>query len=110
MGLLKVYLTLIFTKYKNIEYFAVGLGNGINNKAIEIQLSESDEVINKFIDLNSSTREDPDKYSRLRIKLYQLPKLIVFVFKSYYYILFLPIIIVGYKVYKKYYGSVKTSL
>jgi len=90
-----------FHKNKNIEYFAVGLGNGINNKAIEIQLSESDEVINKFIDLNSSTREDPDKYSRLRIKLYQLPKLIVFVFKSYYYIVFLPIIIVGYKVLKK---------
>tara|TARA_B110000483_G_C18170618_1_gene533110 strand:+ start:1058 stop:1969 length:912 start_codon:yes stop_codon:yes gene_type:complete len=90
-----------FNSDKNIKYFAVGLGNGFNNKAIEINFLSSGQIFNNFIDLNTSVKEEVSNYSRLKVKLYQTPKLFLYLLKTNFYFLLVPFLYIFYFYLKK---------
>lgn len=75
-----------FNKIKNLSFYASGLGNGSNNYCIEIKIDSNDNVSNLFVDLNTSKREKPERFSLWKVRLYQFPKLILYEFKLRYQI------------------------
>ena len=64
----------------NFEFYASGLGNDNYSKGILIRLANNVEV--NFIDLETSLIEPPRKYSKVKMQLYQFPKLILSLFKN----------------------------
>lgn len=71
---------------ENFRLIATGLGNNYHYKGIEIELSN--EVKINFVDLKSAITEPLNKYSKLKVQIYQFPKLILsrlkkFIFPSY---------------------------
>lgn len=81
-----------FNKIKNLSFYASGLGNGSNNYCIEIKIDSNDNVSNLFVDLNTSKREKPERFSLWKVRLYQFPKLILYEFKLRYQILITAIV------------------
>jgi hypothetical protein len=63
-----------YDKKNNFNFFASGLGNDYHKKAIVINLLEQIDI--NFIDLVSSDIEIKENYSKIKVQLYQLPKLI----------------------------------
>lgn len=63
-----------YDKFNNFNFYASGLGNSIHNKAILLQIGEDISV--QFIDLTSGKIEPKTKYSKIKVQLFQLPKLI----------------------------------
>lgn len=81
-----------FNKINKLSFYASGLGNDSNNYCIEIKIDNNDNVSNLFIDLNTSKRVKPERFSLWKVRLYQLPKLILYEFKLRYKI-FITVII-----------------
>lgn len=69
-----------FDKEDNFQYYAVGLGNKLYDKAISIDLSNGVNI--NFVDLKTSEIEDPKIYGKYSVQLYQLPKLLLFHIRS----------------------------
>ena len=63
-----------YDKNNNFNFFASGLGNDYHKKAIVINLLEPIKI--NFIDLLSGDVERKENYSKFKVQLYQLPKLI----------------------------------
>jgi hypothetical protein len=58
----------------NFNFYAAGLGNGKHNKGILLKLDKNVAV--QFVDLVKGTIESKNKYSKIKVQLYQLPKLL----------------------------------
>jgi len=71
----------------NFEFYASGIGNNNYSKGILIKVSDNVEV--NFIDLETSLLESPRKYSKVKVQIYQFPKLILSFIKNNLKILFL---------------------
>lgn len=69
-----------FDEEDNFQYYAVGLGNKIYDKAISIDFTNGVNI--NFVDLNTSEIEDPKIYGKFSVQLYQLPKLLLFHLRS----------------------------
>lgn len=76
-----------YNKIDNITYLATGLGNGSKNTCIEILINPNGKINNSFIDLDNEKRYSPEKFLRWKVKLYQLPKLLLFFIKDSYLII-----------------------
>ncbi len=66
----------------NFNLIASGIGNDFFRKAIKIIIGSDINI--KFIDLPSGDLEDLNKYSQIKVQMYQLPKLLLFIIKSNY--------------------------
>ena len=58
----------------NFNFYAAGLGNGKHNKGILLKLDKNVAV--QFVDLVKGNIESKNKYSKIKVQLYQLPKLL----------------------------------
>ncbi len=63
-----------YDKLNNFNFYASGLGNAMHNKAISLQIGKDVSV--QFIDLTSGKIEPTTKYSKIKVQLYQFPKLL----------------------------------
>ena len=63
-----------FDTKNNLEFISAGLGNGYNNKIVEITL-KGNSVENRFIDLDTKQVESKENYKRWKVKFYQFPKI-----------------------------------
>ncbi|MDA9818767.1 hypothetical protein N9B78_01500 [Flavobacteriaceae bacterium] len=64
-----------YNNSENFNYYASGIGNGSNYKAIVIKIK--DELSFNFLDLENNMLERKEKYSKLYVQLYQFPKLLL---------------------------------
>ena len=69
-----------YEKDKNFNLFAVGLGNKHKKNGIEIIIGETLSV--GFIDIKSYNIVPPQVYNKLKMQIFQLPKLLLFYIKS----------------------------
>ncbi len=75
-----------YHKDNNFNLLASGLGNNFHSKAIRIIIDSNVNL--DFVDLKSGNFENLNKYSKLKVQLYQFPKLILFIIKSNYLLVF----------------------
>lgn len=69
-----------YEKNKNFNLFAVGLGNKHKKNGIEIIIGETLEI--GFIDIENYNIVPPHVYNKLKMQIFQLPKLLLFYIKS----------------------------
>ena len=75
-----------YDKIDNFSFYAVGLGNQKNHKALLIDINN--DVIVNYIDINSSVIESKEKYSKYKVQFYQFPKLILSYVKRHFIYVF----------------------
>ena len=74
-----------FSFYENDSNFtllASGIGNDFNTNGIIIEIG--DNINTKFIDLKSGKKFENKKYRKIKVQLYQFPKLVLFKLKKNY--------------------------
>jgi len=79
-----------YDKDVNFNFISSGIGNEINTVGLLIDISTN--INFRFIDLKTSEYYDPNKFSKIKVQIYQLPKLTLYYLKTNY-LLILSIII-----------------
>ena len=93
-----------YDKIDNFSFYAVGLGNQKNHKALLIDINN--DVIVNYIDINSSVIESKEKYSKYKVQFYQFPKLILsYVKRHFIYVLIFLGFIVAFNLLRKTRGA-----
>ena len=69
-----------YSKDENFNLYAVGLGNKHKKNGIQIDISDKLEI--NFIDLKNQEIINPKSFGKLKMQIYQFPKLILFHIKS----------------------------
>jgi len=93
-----------YDKIDNFSFYAVGLGNQKNHKALLIDINN--DVIVNYIDVNSSVIESKEKYSKYKVQFYQFPKLILsYVKRHFIYVLIFLGFIVAFNLLRKTRGA-----
>ena len=91
-----------YNQIENISFYSSGLGNGLNNYCIEISIDKKNNISNYFVDLKTKKRLDPLKFNRWKVRLYQLPKLVLYEIKQHYLIILIVLVVLlGMTLFKK---------
>ena len=81
IGAFKLTPYAFYDKSENFNLYASGLGNLNYNKAIFLKINDSVNI--NFIDLNTGNIELKKKYSKIKVQIYQFPKLLASRIKFY---------------------------
>ncbi len=71
-----------YDKDINFNFFASGIGNGKNTLGLLIDLGNT--INFRFIDLKTAELYSSNKFSKIKVQIYQLPKLILYNLKKNY--------------------------
>tara|TARA_A100000164_G_scaffold376647_1_gene414130 strand:- start:3818 stop:4768 length:951 start_codon:yes stop_codon:yes gene_type:complete len=71
-----------YDKDLNFNFLASGIGNGNNSLGLLIDIDTNVDF--RFIDLKTLVLYDPGRFSKIKVQIYQLPKLILSILKKNY--------------------------
>ena len=71
---------------ENFSFLASGIGNGLNTLGLLIDINNDIKL--KFIDFKTSTLYDLNRFSKIKVQVYQFPKLILYYLKQSYLLIF----------------------